>query len=75
MGDFSSERVNPLPPFSLVGMNFAGPFLYEQGMRRSKCYTVVFVCFTTKAVHVDIAKSLDTQECMKAMIHIWKGLP
>ena len=67
MGDFPSERVNPSPPFSLVGIDFAGPFFYEQSTTRSKCYIVVFVCFTTKAVHLDIAKSLDTQECMKAI--------
>ena len=57
-GDFPSERVNPSPLFSLVGIDFAGPFFYEQSTTRSKCYIVVFVCFTTKDVHLDIAKSL-----------------
>ena len=66
MGDFPSERVNPSPPFSLVGIDFAGPFLYEPSMTRSKCF-VVFVCFAFKAVQLDIAKSLDIQECMKAI--------
>ena len=32
-----------------------------------KCYLVVFACFVTKAIHLDVTKALDTQECMKAI--------
>ena len=30
-------------------------------------YLVVFVCFLTKAVQLDVTKALDTQECTKAI--------
>ena len=67
LGDLPQERVNPAPPFSNVGIDFAGPMPYRCDKTEAKCYLVVFVCFVTKAIHLDVTKALDTQECMKAI--------
>ena len=67
LGDLPQERVNPAPPFGNGGMDFAGPMPYRCGKTETKCYLVVFVCFVTKAIHLDVTKALDTQECMKAI--------
>ena len=61
------ERVNPAPPFSKVGIDFAGPMPYRCDRTEAKCYLVVIVCFATKAIHLDVTKELDTQECMEAI--------
>ena len=67
LGDLPQERVNPTPPFSNVGIDFAGPMPYRCGKTEAKCYLVVFVCFVTKAIHLGVTKALDTQKCMKAV--------
>ena len=67
LGDLPQERVNPAPPFSNVGIDFAGPMPYRCDKTEAKCYLVVFVCFVTKAIHLDVTKALNTQECMKAI--------
>ena len=67
LGDLPQERVNPAPPFSNVGIDFAGPMPYRCGKTEAKCYLVVFVCFVTKSIHLSVTKALDTQECMKAI--------
>ena len=62
MGDLLSERVNPSPPFSHVGIDFSGPITISQEKQRKKSYAVVFVWFATKAIHLDVAFSLETSE-------------
>ena len=67
LSDLPQERVNPDPPFSNVGIDFAGPMPYRCDRTEAKCYLVVFVCFVAKAIHLDVTKALDTQEFMKAI--------
>ena len=67
LGDLSQERVNPATAFSNVGIDSAGPMPYRCDKTEAKCYLVVFVCFVTKAIHLDVTKALDTQECMQAI--------
>jgi len=56
----------PAPPFYRTGVDFAGPFVIKQGHTRRpvllKCYAAVFVCLTTKAVHLDLCPSLSTAD-------------
>ena len=48
-------RVSEAPPFSHVGVDFAGP-LYTKGDQdtMSKCYIVLFSCCITRAVHLEL---------------------
>ncbi len=66
MGMLPSSRTTPAPPFDKTGVDFAGPFMLKKGHTRKpvlvKTYAVVFVCLTTKAVHLDICSSLSTEE-------------
>ena len=67
LGDLPQERVNPAPPLSNVGIDFAGPMPLRCDKTEAKCYLVIFVCFVTEAIHLDVTKAVDTQECMKAI--------
>ena len=52
-------RVSEAPPFSHVGVDFAGP-LYTKGDQgtMSKCYIVLFSCCITRAVHLELIHDL-----------------
>ncbi|XP_065093526.1 uncharacterized protein LOC135714161 [Ochlerotatus camptorhynchus] len=63
MGNLSESRVNPAPPFSKVGIDYAGPFMLKLGGRSTKlykAYVVVFVCMAVKAIHFELVSSLST---------------
>lgn len=64
MGQLPSSRVNPSRPFSICGMDLAGPFTIKDGTLRSrklvKVYVCVFICFSVKAIHLEMASDLST---------------
>jgi len=70
-GMLPADRTTPAPPFHRTGVNFAGPFTLRIGHTRRpsyiKTYAVVFVCLTTKAVHLDLAASLSTPDFLATL--------
>nr|CAI5836912.1 unnamed protein product [Callosobruchus analis] len=64
MGILPEDRVKPQPPFYITGCDFAGPILIKQrqgrGASHIKAYIAVFVCFVTRAVHLELLTSLST---------------
>ncbi|GFT44391.1 integrase catalytic domain-containing protein [Trichonephila clavipes] len=72
MGDLPESRVCPSSVFQRTGIDFAGPFLIRsskgRGSRNTKCYTCVFVCLATKAVHLEVVSDLTSKAfiaCLK----------
>lgn len=65
MSDLPKVRVNQAKPFSIVGVDYGGPFSIKAGRHRgakiSKAYLCLFVCFTTKALHLEVASDLSTE--------------
>lgn len=64
MGVLPEARVKPLPPFATVGVDFAGPFFIKEKGRHSKpnkCYICLYICFSTKAIHLEVVTSLSTE--------------
>ena len=61
MGQLPSPRVNPSLTFVHSGVNYAGPFSLKRGNPRrptvEKGYLAVFVCLTTKAIHLEVVSS------------------
>lgn len=64
MGDLPSERVTPAKPFTHTGVDFAGPIQIRntngRGHQSHKAYIAVFVCFVTKATHIELVSDLST---------------
>ena len=60
-------RTEYSPPFSVVGVDFAGPLLYKIGPNDrlapddNKCYIALFTCAITRAVYLKLCRS-QTQE-------------
>ena len=61
MANLLEERlIADHPPFAFVGVDLFGSLLVKQGQSQLKRYGVLFTCFTTRAVHIEVAHSLDT---------------
>lgn len=71
MGDLPCSRVTANRPFTICGVDFAGPFLVKDGITRSrtlvKCYLCVFVCFTTKASHLELVSDMSLEAFLNAL--------
>lgn len=71
MGDLPSSRVNYSRPFINCGVDYAGPIIVKEGngrgKRKIKSYTCVFVCFATKAMHLELVTDLTTQAFLNAL--------
>ncbi len=65
-----SRVTSPLRAFERVGIDYAGPFLTKQGRRKAKAkrYLCLFTCLSTRAVHLEMAYSLDTSSFINAFI-------
>lgn len=68
MGQLPAERLTPgKPPFTFVGVDFYGPMLVKSGRKHLKRYGCLFTCMTTRAVHIEITHSLDTDSFICAL--------
>ncbi|XP_036146422.1 uncharacterized protein LOC118646820 [Monomorium pharaonis] len=64
MGSLPSDRITPSRPFAVTGVDFAGPIitLVNKGRGRKTCksYIALFICFSTKAIHLEATSELST---------------
>ena len=68
MGDLPAFRVGePAPVFARVGVDFFGPLMVKKQRKREKRYGCLFTCLSTRAVHIELAHSLDTDSFIMAM--------
>ena len=80
--DLPSERVSEDPPFTHVGLDFAGPLFVTDGISEganesSKVYVCLFTCASTQAVHLEMTKGLGVQAFLLAFQRFAtrRGLP
>lgn len=70
MGHLPADRVRPGRPFEFSGVDFAGPILLRaskgRGQKTFKGYICLFVCMSTKAVHLEPVSDLSTDAFLAA---------
>ncbi|GJQ71474.1 hypothetical protein Trydic_g13553 [Trypoxylus dichotomus] len=71
MDNLPERRVTPAKPFENIGVDYFGPIYIRESMKRKanlvKSYGAIFVCFATKAVHIEIVSCLSTQAFLAAL--------
>ena len=76
MAPFPRVRVTPSRAFTTTSVDYAGPVLTKaQNIRTTKTfksYIAVFVCMSTKAVHLELVSSLSS-EAFKAALRRFVG--
>lgn len=62
MGSLPMDRVRPSRVFSITGVDFAGPITTlvnkGRGRKTNKSYVAFFVCFATRAIHLEATSEL-----------------
>lgn len=68
MADLPLDRVtHGDPPFSMVGVDYFGPLIVKRHRTELKRYGCLFTCLTTRAIHLEVANSLDTDAFLNAL--------
>lgn len=72
MSALPPERTTFSRPFTNTGVDYAGPFDLKtfsgRGCRITKGYVCLFVCFATKAIHLEAVSDLSTSAFTAALI-------
>ncbi|XP_062539042.1 uncharacterized protein LOC134207338 [Armigeres subalbatus] len=80
IGQLPKTRIAPSKPFNITGVDYCGPVYMKPVHRRAapqKAFIAVFVCFTTKAVHLELVCDLSTDAFIAALRRFIarRGLP
>ena len=80
--DLPQFRVDQDPPFTHVGIDFAGPLIVKkeshlQNNSEFKCYVCLFTCASTRAVHLELVEDLTVESFIRAFRRFCarRGLP
>ncbi len=60
MAELPSDRLQPAPPFTFCAVDYFGPWHIKEGRKELKRYGVLFTCLTSRAIHLEAARSLET---------------
>ena len=67
MADLPEERVSILPPFTYRSIDYFGPFVIKEKRKEVKRYGVLFTCLSCRAVHIEVADTLETNSFIMAL--------
>lgn len=75
MASLPYDRVNPFKAFLHTGVDYAGPIEIKETLKtrtnKRKCWIALFVCLTTRAIHLDLVTDLTSAsfiQCFKRFV-------
>ena len=67
-GNLPPTRTQGSTPFQVLGVDFAGPIRYQSKARaEKKAYLVLYGCSLTRAVHLELLRSLEVAEFLPSL--------
>ena len=67
MADLPKSRIEPAPPLTYCGVDFFGPWHFQRRRTVRKRYGALFTCLASRAVHIAVADSLETDSFINAL--------
>ncbi|XP_075247134.1 uncharacterized protein LOC142340445 [Convolutriloba macropyga] len=68
MGDLPAERIVESFAFQFTEMDYCEPFYTKDSSQKlQKSYAAIFICFTTKAIHLEPVENLNKEDCPDAL--------
>lgn len=67
MANLPEDRLEPAPPFTHCGVDYFGPWLIKEGRKELKRYGVLFTCLSSRAIHLEVSATLETDSFMNAL--------
>ena len=68
MTDLPADRITAgNPPWTHVGVDYFGPFMVKRGRAREKRYGCIFTCLAIRAIHIEVATSLDSSSFINCL--------
>ncbi|XP_054706547.1 uncharacterized protein LOC129216358 [Uloborus diversus] len=61
------DRSNTSPPFSVCGLDFAGPIYVKIFTEVRKSYIVLFTCAVTRSIHLELVSDMTTDSFLLAL--------
>ena len=71
----SGRLAYKLKLFSHVGIDYFGPIIIKIDRRREKRWGMLFMCMTIRAIHLELAHSLNASSAIMALqrMSAWRG--
>lgn len=67
-GNLPRERTEGENPFQVIGVDYAGPLKYRvKAKMEGKAYILLYTCSLTRALHLDLLPSLETEEFLRSL--------
>lgn len=72
MADLPADRLAQKPPFTSIGLDIFGPWTIvtrhtRGGSAESKRWAVIFMCMSTRAMHIELIESMTTSSFINAL--------
>ena len=67
MSELPSDRLQESPPFTYCGFDLFCPMTIKNYRKKLKRYGVMFTCLCSRAIHIEVAQSLETDSSILSL--------